>query len=275
MSDDWVKDLQDFGGQTGGGSGDKTSFAGDVARGLAKGAASNVTGLWSGATNLIDAPRLGPPKALTDWVDAPGDTTETIAHTVGDYGSLALTPGLDLGLGAKFGAKAAQWALEHGPSIQTLAKAVGPERAQRMIHGLWDTLPKVGKGVTQGAVGGVAHDPEHPVAGATTGAMAGGAGMAARQAIPAAIKTIPPEARHLARTIGGTAAGFGLYDAARHAMGHGWFPGEYHLAYTLPSALAALAAFATGRPAAMGAAATSYNRGTEPKEETNQPQLPF
>lgn len=267
--EDWTKFSAGRDTPSGGDSGE-TTWTGDIARGLGKGALSNVTGLWSAATNLTGTnERLGPPKALTDWVDSPGDTTETIARQVGDYGSLMI-PGLDLGLGAKFGTKAAQWAFMHGPELAKLAKVFGPKAAQSMVESMWHTLPKVGEGVTKGAIGGMAHDPEHPLQGAATGATVGGGGMLARKAIPAAWNKIPAKARQFAATAGAVTSGMGIYDIARNAIGHGWFPGEYHLAYSLPSSLAALAAFATGKPGAMGGFASSLNRGLS---EDDQPPL--
>ena len=162
-------------------------------------------------------------------------------------------PGLDFGLGAKFGTKAAEWALAHGPSIQTLAKTVGPEAARRMIHGMWDTLPSIGSHAARGAIGGVMGDPQHPLEGAATGAGTAIAGGAARKAFG----TLSPRLQHAA---GGVATGVGMgaglegarmMEGGRRRGGEDW-PMYLTMRHAL-SPLLAIAAAAARLPAAAGA----------------------
>lgn len=236
-------------------------------RGMLKGAYSNIAGLETAASKATGIEALGPSKTGKDWLAQQDESgLETAGRFIGDYGSLAI-PGLDFGLGARFGTKAAEWALDHGPEIATLAKTVGPARAQKMIEGLWGSLPKLGTGATRGAIGGATHDPNHPLRGVETGATIGTLGTLARQALPATWRTIPHALREAAKwaTVGST---IGLSEEAmRNMTGRGgYFPGMWHLAYGFPSALAGLAGFATGKPAIMGAAASDINQATQPNE---------
>jgi hypothetical protein len=207
-------------------------------RGVARGLASDIPGASSSQFATQDD--AGP--------------VEQGARYVGEYGPL-FVPGLDFGLGAKFGTKAAEWALQHGPSIQTLAKAVGPEAARRMIHGLWDTLPSVGSHAAKGAIGGAAMDPEHPLQGAATGAGTAIAGGAARRAFG----TLPAPIQHAA---GGVAGGVGLGAGIEGArmLGEGRRGEDWPMYLTLRHAISPLLAIAAaaGRlPAAAGGAGAS------------------
>ena len=216
-----------------------------AARGLARGVASDIPGASSSEFATQDD--AGP--------------VEQGARYVGEYGPM-LIPGLDFGLGAKFGTKAAEWALQHGPELQTLAKAVGPDAARRMIHELWDTAPKVGRAATQGAIGGVMADPEHPLQGAATGAVAAPVVGAARRGFGA----LTPTVKHAAIAVPTAAATAGGMMAAREVAGRGeeW-PAYFGVRGAMPSLLG-LAAAATGKPALAGAAGSAARRWTDDSE---------
>lgn len=216
-----------------------------AARGLARGVASDIPGASSSEFATQDD--AGP--------------VEQGARYVGEYGPM-LIPGLDFGLGAKFGTKAAEWALQHGPELQTLAKAVGPDAARRMIHELWDTAPKVGRAATQGAIGGVMADPEHPLQGAATGAVAAPVIGAARRGFGA----LTPTVKHAAIAVPTAAATAGGMMAAREVAGRGeeW-PAYFGVRGAMPSLLG-LAAAATGKPALAGAAGSAARRWTDDSE---------
>jgi hypothetical protein len=215
------------------------SYWTQAARGLARGVASDIPGVSSSQFATQDD--AGP--------------VEQGARYVGEYGPM-LIPGLDFGLGAKFGTKAAEWALQHGPELQTLAKAVGPDAARRMIHGLWDTAPKVGRAATQGAIGGVMADPEHPLQGAATGAVTAPLVGAARRGFGA----LTPTVKHAAVAVPTAAATAGGMMAAREMAGRGdeW-PAYFGVRGAMPSLLG-LAAAATGKPALAGAAGSAARR---------------
>jgi hypothetical protein len=211
-------------------------------RGIARGVASDIPGASSSEFATQDD--AGP--------------VEQGARYVGEYGPM-LIPGLDFGLGAKFGTKAAEWALQHGPELKTLAKALGPDAARRMIHGLWDTAPKVGRAATQGAIGGVMADPEHPLQGAATGAVAAPVVGAARRGFGA----LTPTVKHAAIAVPTAAATAGGMMAAREVAGRGeeW-PAYFGVRGAMPSLLG-LAAAATGKPALAGAAGAAARRWTD------------
>jgi hypothetical protein len=213
-----------------------------AARGIARGVASDIPGASSSEFATQDD--AGP--------------VEQGARYVGEYGPM-LIPGLDFGLGAKFGTKAAEWALQHGPELKTLAKAVGPDAARRMIHSLWDTAPKVGRAVTQGAIGGVMADPEHPLKGAASGAVAAPVVGAVRRGFGA----LTPTVKHAAIAVPTAAATAGGMMAAREVAGRGeeW-PAYFGVRGAMPSLLG-LAAAATGKPALAGAAGAAARRWTD------------
>jgi hypothetical protein len=204
-----------------------------LGRGLARGVASDVPGLSSSKFATQDD--AGP--------------IETGARWAGEYGPM-FAPGLDLGLGAKFGTKAAEWALEHGPSIQTLTKVLGADRAQRMLEGLWSAAPKVGSAAAKGAVGGVMADPEHPVQGAATGAVAG-----------PAVGAIPSGVKKFATGAAATGTGLAAYEAMR---GHGesW-PAYFAARHTLSPLVGLAGAAALQKPVLAGAAASAARRWWE------------
>lgn len=210
-------------------------------RGLARGLASDIPG--ASTSSFATQDDAGP--------------VEQGARYVGEYGPL-FVPGLDFGLGAKFGTKAAEWALQHGPSIQTLAKAVGPEAARRMIHGMWDTLPSLGSHAAKGAIGGVAMDPEHPLEGAATGAGTAIAGGAARKAFG----TLPQPIQHAAGGVVGGAGTVAGLEGARMMQGgrrgEDW-PMYLTLRHALSPLLAIAAAAARLPTAAGGAGAATRN----------------
>jgi hypothetical protein len=218
-------------------SGGDPAWYTQVGRGLARGVASDVPGLSTSEFATQDD--AGP--------------IETASRYAGEYGPMLL-PGLDLGLGAKFGTKAAEWALQHGPELQTLAKVVGPARAQQMIHGLWNTLPKLGSASAKGAVGGVMADPEHPVRGATTGALTG-----------PAVAAIPRPARSFATKAAAAGAGLAGWEAAKDMIGgRGENLPAYFAARHSIAPLGGLAAAALlNRPTLSGAAGSAVRKWWE------------
>lgn len=222
-----------------GASTEEPGYLMQAARGLARGVASDIPGVSSSEFATQDD--AGP--------------VEQGARYAGEFGPM-LIPGLDFGLGAKFGTKAAEWALQHGPSLQKLAKVVGPEAARRMIHGLWDTAPKVGRAVGQGAVGGVMADPEHPLEGAATGAATAPLAGAAR----AGFRGLGPTAKHAAVAVPTAAATAGTMMAAKEMAGRGDEWPVYFGVRGAMSPLLGLAAAATGKPALAGAAGSAARR---------------
>jgi hypothetical protein len=219
-------------------------------RGLARGVASDIPGVSTSSFATQDD--AGP--------------VEQGARYVGEYGPM-LIPGLDFGLGAKFGTKAAEWALQHGPELQKLAKVVGPDAARRMIHGMWDTAPKAGRAVTQGAIGGVMADPEHPLEGAATGAVTAPVVGAAR----AGFGRLSPTVRHAAVAVPTAAATAGGMMAAKEMGGRG---DEWPLYFGVRgsmSPLLGLAAAATGKPTLAGAAGAGARRWMNEGESGDQP----
>lgn len=215
--------------------------------GVARGAYSNVAGLETAASKIPGLGWVAPSKSTTDWLNRDdAGPVETAARLGGEYGSLMI-PGLDLGLGAKFGEKAAAWALEHGPEIETLARAIGPSKAQALVEKIWSGLPKVGQATAQGAIGGATTgDPKGAAAGAATGA----ATLPVSAASKAAWQAVPSGVRHAAQAGAGVAG----YEGARQVMGRGagsWLP-EWYVGHHIPSALASLAAMVLRRPALAG-----------------------
>lgn len=229
------------------------SYWTQAGRGVARGLASDIPGLSSSQFATQDD--AGP--------------VEQGARYVGEYGPL-FVPGLDFGLGAKFGTKAAEWALQHGPSIEKLAKLVGPDAARRMIHGIWDTMPKVGRAAGQGAVGGALMDPEHPLEGAATGAVTAPAVGAARAGVG---RLVSPRVQDLAGKAAGGAATAGGIIAAQQMMGgrRGEEWPLYFGARQAMSPLLGLAAVATGRPALAGAAAGAARNWMNEGESGDKP----
>ncbi|HEY4808200.1 MAG TPA: hypothetical protein VIH81_10725 [Roseiarcus sp.] len=234
-----------------GGSSDEPGYLMQAARGLARGVASDIPGAASSAFATQDDAGL----------------VEQGARYAGEYGPM-LIPGLDFGLGAKFGTKAAEWALQHGPELQTLAKAVGPDAARRMIHGLWDTAPKVGRAASQGAIGGALMDPEHPLEGAATGAVTAPAFGAAR----AGFRGLSPTVKHAAVAVPSAAATTGAIIGAKEMMGgrRGEEWPVYFGARQAMSPLLALAAAATGKPAIAGGAGALTRKLTGDDDDGGQ-----
>jgi hypothetical protein len=218
-----------------------------AARGVARGLASDVPGLSSSKFATQDD--AGP--------------VEQGARYVGEYGPLFI-PGLDFGLGAKFGTKAAEWALANGPELHTLAKVFGEDGARRLVHGLWDTMPKVGRAAGQGAVGGAMMDPEHPLQGAATGAVTAPIVGGARRAFG----KLSPTVKHAAVAVPAAAAGGATYMGAREMMGG---RGEewplYFSTRAAMSPLLGLAAAATGKPALAGAAGSLARKWMDDDED--------
>ena len=220
---------------------EEPGFLKQAARGFTRGVASDVPGLSSSQFATQDDAGM----------------VETGSRWAGEAAPF-FVPGLDFGLGARFGTKAAEWALEHGPSLQKLAKVLGPDAARRMVHGLWDTAPKVGRAVGQGAVGGVMADPEHPLKGAVTGAVAAPVVGAARSAFG----RLSPTVRHAAVAVPAAAGTTASLLAAKQMGGRGEEWPVYFGARQAMSPLLGLAAAATGKPALAGGAGAALRHWT-------------
>jgi hypothetical protein len=212
-----------------------------LGRGAARGVASDIPGLSTSKFATQDD--AGP--------------IETGARWAGEYGPLFI-PGLDLGLGAKAGLKAASF-LDSGPVLSALEKALGPDRALKAFYKILDTAPKAGTALAKGAIGGVAGDPEHPVQGAATGALTGGA-----------VSAIPSGVKKFATGAAATGTGLAAYEAMR---GHGesW-PAYFAARHTLSPLVGLASAAALQKPALAGAAGSAARRWWEGDDDGQQGQ---
>lgn len=237
------KQIAPGGAAADGQSGDPAWYT-QIGRGLARGVASDIPVLSS--SQFATQEDAGP--------------LETGARLVGEYGPMFI-PGLDFGLGAKFGTKAAQWALEHGPALKTLEKVLGPAKAQAMIEGLWHGAPKAGSAVAEGAIGGVMADPEHPIRGATTGAVTGGV-----------VRALPKGVKKFATGTAAAGAGYGAWEATRGARGGrgGDWPAYFAAQHVMSPLAMTAAAAALHRPALAGAAGATGRRWWEDDGQENQ-----
>lgn len=262
--EEWAKFQQGRQAITGGDGSSGGGFftdVGHVARGAVKGALSNVTGAAEVLGNVTGAEGVlsqvpgvsRAAKGVKDWVnDRSGeDAWESAGRFGGEWGSLMI-PGLDLGIGAKIGGRAAEALMQNPAAVKYLnnyAMKYGPQGAADLMNDVLDWGEKLGTGSATGAEAGAVKDPEHPLEGAAIGGTVGAAAPVARAGVGAAARAIPP----WAKTAGTLAGGVALEEGLRHGR---YVPGAFYAAHAMPSALAGVAATAAGYPGLAGGAAS-------------------